>query len=263
MAFTENSAPNANNYQLTGSRVYVRKSGDSFYRDLGNVVVASTTPNVETLEHRTSRSGKQKVDRVEEIFRSHTISMTLDEINTENLVLLFNASGQSAFTQTAQTAATQSIVMSSTIRQGGSVRLNHRRITGTPVVTDGAGSVTFTASTDYIIDVEAGIITILESGTIGQGDTLIVTYNALAIAGKSLPPNSAAGIQKLDGFIFLRISSDGEVDEWAEERTDAATIAPTGSLASDTTAWNTFDMDMVILSDTTDATSPDGVIRRF
>lgn len=82
------ASPNVENLQVGKGVVSFKKTGDSLYRDLGNVSELKVTPEVETLEHFTSRTGTKKKDLVITIEQKCTVVMTLEEFTPENVALM-------------------------------------------------------------------------------------------------------------------------------------------------------------------------------
>lgn len=90
-----NKSPNPDNYTLGRGIIYFSQDdgsgGFTGELDLGNAPDFSTSVDVERLEHFSSRSGLRSKDKniVAEI--TPRLSFTLDEINVENMQLLFMA----------------------------------------------------------------------------------------------------------------------------------------------------------------------------
>ncbi|PSJ55763.1 hypothetical protein [Pseudaminobacter soli (ex Li et al. 2025)] len=81
-------SPNTLNYfQGTGLLEWTPKGGAK--RDLGNIVECELTPTVGTKrEHKSSRNGSKKTDKVQYDDKSVTIRIVLDEITAENLGMM-------------------------------------------------------------------------------------------------------------------------------------------------------------------------------
>ncbi len=54
------------------------------------------------------------------------------------------------------------------------------------VVTDSTGATTYTENTDYVVDADAGMIKPLSSGSIGEGDSMLVDYAYGALSGDKI-----------------------------------------------------------------------------
>jgi len=77
------------NYFIGKGIVSFKKTGDSEYRDLGNVPSLEWTPELEELEHFSSREGVRSRDKVVIVSKSATMTLVLEEWNLQNLALAF------------------------------------------------------------------------------------------------------------------------------------------------------------------------------
>lgn len=80
------TAPNINNYYIGKGILSFKPDGGSF-RDLGNVVEFEWTPEIEKLEHRSSREGVRTVDLTVVLEKKATVRIVMDEWSAENLAL--------------------------------------------------------------------------------------------------------------------------------------------------------------------------------
>lgn len=81
-------SPNVDNIQVGKGVVSFKKDGDSVYRDLGNCTAFTITPEVETLEHFTSREGTKKRDLIIVIQQKATVAITMEEITAQNIAMM-------------------------------------------------------------------------------------------------------------------------------------------------------------------------------
>lgn len=88
------TSPDIRNYYIGKGVVSFKADGESQFRDLGNVPVFEFTPNLEKLDHFSSREGVKSKDRSVVISKSGTIKMTMEEWTAENLAMALM--GQSA-----------------------------------------------------------------------------------------------------------------------------------------------------------------------
>jgi hypothetical protein len=117
------------------------------------------------------------------IAQDAALSMTLDDLRMDNLALALL--GQKvALTQAA--VATQSYEISAAVK-GAWYDVGHLAISNVVVST---GSTTYEAGTDYEIDAEAGMIHILEGGSIAADSTVTVAYDAGDVAGAYIDGNT-------------------------------------------------------------------------
>lgn len=81
------TTPNTGNYYIGKGIVSFKKSGDSTFRDLGNVTIFEFLPTLVKLDHYSSRQGVKKKDRSVITEKSATLNATLEEWTIENLQL--------------------------------------------------------------------------------------------------------------------------------------------------------------------------------
>lgn len=82
------TSPNVNNLQVGKGIVSFKKDGEDDYRDMGNVSELTITPEVETLEHFSSRQGTKKKDLVIILEQKCTVKITMEEFTAANLALM-------------------------------------------------------------------------------------------------------------------------------------------------------------------------------
>lgn len=74
------------NYSILKAKIFWTPAGGE-ERDLGNVPEATFTPNVEFLDHFSSREGVRKKDRTVVVEQSGELSIALDERTVENVAM--------------------------------------------------------------------------------------------------------------------------------------------------------------------------------
>ena len=87
--------PNTEDYNLGRGIVYFANLVNSLpadYRDLGNAPEFNISIEVETVEHQSSRQGLRVVDKEVVISQKISLTVTIDELNFENLALFFSGS---------------------------------------------------------------------------------------------------------------------------------------------------------------------------
>lgn len=77
------------NYYIGKGIVSFKKSGDSSFRDLGNVTVFEFAPEVTILDHYSSRTGVKTKDRSVVTEKSAKVNVTAEEWTLENVQLAF------------------------------------------------------------------------------------------------------------------------------------------------------------------------------
>ena len=81
-------SPNVGNLQVGKGIVSFKKTGDSTFRDLGNVTSLVITPDMDTLEHFSSREGVKKKDLVVILEKKGTVKVTMEEFTAQNLAIM-------------------------------------------------------------------------------------------------------------------------------------------------------------------------------
>lgn len=81
-------SPNVGNLQVGKGIVSFLKTGDSEYRDLGNVTSLVITPDMDTLEHFSSREGVKKKDLVIILEKKGTVKLVMEEFTAQNLAIM-------------------------------------------------------------------------------------------------------------------------------------------------------------------------------
>lgn len=89
---------NTNDYVLGRGKVYfasLKADGTpDTYRFLGNAPEFTINVEVETLEHQSSQEGLKKTDKEVTISQSVGVTVTLDEINFQNMAVFFSGTSQ-------------------------------------------------------------------------------------------------------------------------------------------------------------------------
>ena len=105
------ASPNADNYTLGRGIVYFDKLVSGAYegeRDLGNTSSFNISQDMEKLEHFSSRSGLKAKDKIVVTQITPGLGFSLDEINVENVALMFMGQVQS-IVQAAADALTETL----------------------------------------------------------------------------------------------------------------------------------------------------------
>lgn len=138
-------------------------------------------PEAETTD-RTSRmrdTAGQVLDSVSEP-QPHELSITFDGFNGQLLASAFNGALEH-FTASAKTGETVQI----TARVGAGVQVGSYQISEVTVSEDDGGSpgAELVEGTDYEVEERLGMIRALEGGSVEDGDTLHVTFDAEEVTG--------------------------------------------------------------------------------
>lgn len=81
-------SPNVGNLQVGKGIVSFKKSGDADFRDMGNVTSMTITPEMDTLEHFSSREGVKKKDLVIILEKKGTVKVVMEEFTAQNLAIM-------------------------------------------------------------------------------------------------------------------------------------------------------------------------------
>jgi len=182
------------------------------FRYVGNSPSWSINITSDKLEHFSSDSGVRQKDKSVTLQTNRTGTLTLDDINAENLALFFFGS-QTTLAQTSATAQTETFP---------NVKLGHYYqvgiTTGNPtgarsltnVVVSVAGTPK-TLGTDYTVDATRGRIYLLETGTIAANATILVTYDRSAVSRKQI----ISGSTEIEGALqYIADNPDGEDNDF-------------------------------------------------
>ncbi len=244
------SAPSANNYKLGGARLYVQRKDTTGYICLGNIVAPSINPLIETLDHFTSFSGTRRKDRIEITAESYEVDFTVDEFNTNNLLIALRGASTSSLSQSLATARTNNVA----VIPGRTVALDRRQVSSV-VITD--SSDTFTEGTDYTVDYQLGLIRWDDAAMANA--SVLVTFNCAAVAGLQFNPGTLQGIQRIDGFFIAFCDNTGGIMEWTGVN---GTLSTNGAIDLLDTDWSKIPMKLSLLASTS-ATQPFGQFSQY
>jgi hypothetical protein len=88
MANPTELSPNVENLQVGKGIISFMKQGATEYRDLGNVNSMIITPEVETLEHFSSRTGIKTRDRLVTLQQKASVKIVMEEMTAQNIALM-------------------------------------------------------------------------------------------------------------------------------------------------------------------------------
>lgn len=86
MAVSQTS-PNVDNYYIGKGKVYIKLTDDADYIDIGNVPEFEFTPEIEKLDHFSSRAGVRSKDKSVVLEKAATLRMVMEEWTARNLAL--------------------------------------------------------------------------------------------------------------------------------------------------------------------------------
>lgn len=242
----------ANNYTLGRGKVHFARflpgttTPDGFFY-IGNTPEFSLTIESEALDHYSSDEGIREKDDSVPLEVNRTGSLTTDNIDPKNVALFFFGA-ESTVTQ-AVVAATPFVINdihanhsyklgSTSINPAGHFGIN---ATGLTVVKN-PGSVALALNTDYIIDLDAGIISFVEGSSIAtEGSDITVTY---AIRGSNRS-RVLSGSTPVEGAMIYRTKNPKGAD--CVFYMPYVKITPNGDYALKGDEWQTIPLSLEIL----------------
>lgn len=219
-------ATHTDNYTLGRGELWFRRSGETSYRFLGNAPTFNLNIQSTKLEHMSSRAGVGEKDLSITTGVNRTASITLEDINHENLALAFLGT-TSTLTQSSLSSQTYTaVIKKGHLIQVGESAANptgHRKLTGVAVK---KGVTTLVANTDYVLDADRGTVEILTTGTtLVDGDSITVEYGTAAVSRKQ----TITGSTQIEGEIkFLANNPEGDNVDYYMPR---VVMSPNGDVA--------------------------------
>lgn len=210
------------------------------YRDLGNAPEFNISIETETVEHQSSRQGLRVVDKEVVISQKVSLSLTLDELNHENLALVFSGTS-TTFTNGAIAGFAEHEMVTGValgrhydIKSAAGVRA-YGILAANLLVENATVPGVLVLGTDYTLDLEMGTIFFLSTATgISAGQAVDVTLTAAAGAPtvdevRGLTTSAVVGALK-----FVSINP-ANADKKVEYQFHQVALKPTGdfSLISD------------------------------
>lgn len=233
------------------------------FRYIGNTPEFSLTIESETLDHFSSDRGIREKDDSVPLEVTRTGSLTTDNISPENVALFFFGT-DSTITQTLVAPAPETL---NNVRPGHSYKLgvtptvpagvfglNATGLTVAKVATP--SNINLVADVDYRVDLDAGIITLIETSTqIVLGDEIIVTYGLRAASRSRV----ISGSEPVEGAIIYR--SRNPKGSNAVFYLPYVKITPNGDYALKGDEWQQIPMSIEVLkpSATQEAIYRDGL----
>jgi hypothetical protein len=158
---------------------------------IGDVGAATLTPSVdkETVTENVTGSsgiGAEFIKKVE-----YQFSMQMRSFKPEHAAIAMHASNLPKASGTVTDEAKKGY-------HGKFTSLNHIKVSSV-VVTNAAGTTTYTAGTDYILDADGGMLEILSDGTITDAQDLLIDYSYAAQHHVSAAPGNKYYYLSFDG----------------------------------------------------------------
>lgn len=215
------------------------------WRYIGNTPSFNLTINQEKLDHFSSDAGTRVKDKSVILQTDYSGNLVMDDINNANLALFFFGS-QSTLSQSSATSQTETFTG---VTKGFSYQLGITTNNPTGVrtisnVSVSVSSVNKTLGTDYTVDATHGMITIVESGTIADGATVVVTYDRGAVSRKQV----ISGTTQVEGA--LRFVADNPTGQNNDFYFPYVRLGPNGDFELKSDDWQQLPLTVEVLVDT-------------
>lgn len=264
---------NTDDYSLGRGKVYFAEldSNDlpKGYRDLGNATEFMISVEKEELDHYSSRSGLKKVDKQVVVSQKVSLSLTLDEINFDNLALFMSGTsaerdneGDSGVTGSSNvTVVTQGRwydLYDEAAGPDADTESQGNRIydIGDVTVTPAAGGSALVEGTDFNVDKELGRIFVIDGGDMEAGN-YDVDIAANASSTEKVHVVKALAHSGLVGALKFVSENPADGDKWTEYQFHQVRLTAEGDLSLIGDEWTTLPLSGAAESnEAADADSP-------
>lgn len=239
-----------NKYTIPRGRVFfnpINTATDEYLGELymGNCPSLGLSIETEKAEHYSSETGLREKDASVVLEVKRTGSLTCDNMSGTN-VALFLSGSTGTITQAGASVTDEVIdVIPGRYYQlglGSSTPVGARKVSAV-VVTNSAGTTTYVAGTDYLLDADRGRLQILATGTIVAGE-IKVDYTKAATTWEGIRSGAAGEL-----LGALRIVSDNATGDQRDFYMPRVSLVPSGEIpviAEGTDfAQMTFDADVL------------------
>lgn len=239
-----------NKYTIPRGRVFfnpINTATDEYMGELymGNCPSLGLSIETEKAEHYSSETGLREKDASVVLEVKRTGSLTCDNMSGTN-VALFLSGSTGTITQAGASVTDEVIdVIPGRYYQlglGSSTPVGARKVSAV-VVTNSAGTTTYVAGTDYLLDADRGRLQILATGTIVAGE-IKVDYTKAATTWEGIRSGAAGEL-----LGALRIVSDNATGDQRDFYMPRVSLVPSGEIpviAEGTDfAQMTFDADVL------------------
>lgn len=212
------------------------------FRYLGNTPSFNLTIDNETLDHFSSDEGLRQKDKSIVLETTATGSLECDDISLENLALFFFGSSDTVV-QSSATGQSETItdVIPGMMYQIGATTGNPTGVRSLSNVVVKVGVTTKTINTDYTIDTELGLLTIVDGGGIALNDDVIVEYDRAAKSRTQV----ISGADQVKGAIkFISTNPEGDKMDYL---LPSVRLGPNGDFALKSDEWQTLSLNVEIL----------------
>jgi hypothetical protein len=264
--------PNTNDYNLGRGVVYFSELDSNGlpqgFRDLGNATEFNITVETEKLEHYSSREGLKIVDKEVVISQKVMMTLSLDELNFENLAKFFSGTATSRFNDGGSSITGNANL--TVVNQGEwydlysgatgapSTDVQNSRIYDIGVVTiepSGGGSA-LVENTDFKVDRERGRVFVVDGGDMVAGD-YDVDVASYASSTASVHVVEALTQSAIDGALKFIAVNPADDDDWVEYQFHQVRLSAEGDLSLIGDDWTVMQLSGTAESNTAaDTDSP-------
>lgn len=189
--------------KLARARLYIKKTGETGFLDLGFALKAKLDQEIKTASHSQAETGGfNRVDHERPVEVGWKYTFTWDDFFSATMELLTQSTAGTAVTQSSATGQTANI----TAVQGQSFFVGKYGITVTHVK---ISSTTYTEGTDYFVDEAMGAITIPVGSAIPNSGAVVVTFDCSAFS--QIP---------FSGMTSPRVTAEFRIDEYDQFSTE-------------------------------------------
>lgn len=270
--------PNTNDYNLGRGKVYFAtldaNNKPTAYRDLGNAPEFSISIETETLEHQSSRQGLKVTDKEVLVSQKVSLSLTLDEINFDNLAALLSGETDTYTNSLGSTAVTD-ILITPAVADGGLVQgrwydiidssgnrvYDIAEAADVSVEDSSAGAASLT--TDYLLDLKMGRIFVVTGSTVlTAGEEMNVTVATDAAVADTVDEVKALTQTSVLGALKFVAENPAANDQQTEYQFHKVSLKAEGDFALIGDEFSTMSFTAVAESnEDADADSPTLTIR--
>ncbi len=211
---------------IGAGKIYIDRDRKNQWIDIGNANKFAISETEVEIKERISKQPEtygQALDRVP-IPKPAKITIEIDDLKVENLALALRGIVEEI--NESGNVTDESVQL----RYGYYSKLQHRNVSSV-VVTDSSGTTTYEEGVDYEVNKGLGLIKPIESGSIGDGDIVLVDYS-YSTAGRIIRGSRQPEIEcaiELDGInrvnqepcivtiYWAKLSPASEVDFLAED----------------------------------------------
>lgn len=218
------------------------KTGERY---LGSTPAFSLTGETQELKHYSSEEGLQVQDESVTLRIDYSGSLTVENINQDNLALFFFGTSETATIASAAGETERFTATPGLFYQMGATAAKPEGVENVSALSisidpDGAATAAV-LDTDYSVDLAEGFIEILPGGGISAGDTIEVTYDIDA----QTQDRVLSGTEVIQGA--LRFRSRNGVGNQRNFYMPKVNLAPNGEFALKGEEWQNMGFNLEIL----------------